>query len=212
MKYIYLFFFLYLSHSLTAQNSDLNFEEIKTNVQNAESRFFYEKMVYRFQFDPMLLDSVQMKHLYYGKNFTKYKIDPLSLDKLDFIHDIRSADTAKSIRQGNNLLSKDPTDLEVLALMLQIYSRESDPESDYGYRATQLKRLLETIVKNKTSDEKNQNFTVMSVGDEYVLAGFLQINLQSYRRSSINGKNATTDIWKKGKKRINFRVMYDSLD
>ena len=206
MKYLYILIlplFFSISH---AQKSKINFGEIKKEVQDSTSKYFYERLVYRFQYDPAVLDSAEIKHLYYGKFFTKNKLNPLSKEKLDFIDEFHK-NSPDIIPIANTLLFKDPADMEVLAVLLQIYSKQTEDSEEFGLRAMQLRRLLENVLRTSSQEEDSNYFTVMSVPDEYVLAGFLKINLQTYKRTSTTVKDAILDQWKDGKKKVTFRVM-----
>ncbi|SFH83580.1 DUF4919 domain-containing protein [Halpernia frigidisoli] len=210
MKNFYIFLFFLIFSNSFAQKSTINFDDIKTNVNDSASKYFYDRLVYRFQYDPTMLDSLEMKHLYYGKFYSKYKSAPLNVDKLNFVKSFKKASLTENVKAADALLFKDPTDLEVLAILLQVYSRESEEAADFGLRAMQLKLLIETILKSGTNDNENLEFTVMSIPDEYVLAGFLKVNLQTYRRSSKMAEDATYDRWKDGKKQLIFKVMQDN--
>ncbi|WP_417430442.1 DUF4919 domain-containing protein [Halpernia sp.] len=209
MKNFYLLLFCFFSLAFKAQKDKINFEEIKTNVQDSTSKYFYERIVFRFQYDPTLLDSLEMKHLYYGKFYSKYKRDGFNFDKFDFVKNFRSRDSEENIKKADQLLYKDPTDLEVLAIVLQVFSKENSDNREFGLRAMQLRRLLETILKSGSGEDENSAFTVMSVSDEFVLAGFLKINLHTFKRASKMTKDATFDRWKDGKKMLIFRIMKD---
>ena len=209
MKFPCFLIFLLFSASFSAQKNNINFGEIKTKVKDSSSKYFYERLVYRFRYNPSMLDSLEMKHLYYGKFNSQYKSNPFNFEKVNFIKNFKTADAAANLIIGNGLLYKDPTDLEVLAIMLQIYSKGKDDNEDFGLRAMQLRRLLETILKSGSLAEKNLAFTVMSVPDEYVLAGFLKINLNNYKRESKLESDATFDRWKYGKSYLVFKVMED---
>lgn len=210
MKLFYFFFFLLVSSSAFSQKSNINFDEIKNEVQDSGSKYFYERLVFRFRYDPTVLDSLEMKHLYYGKFYTNYKGDPLSKEKSNFVKNFKQNNPTENIKIANDLLYKDPTDLEVLAIMLQVFTNQNEDSEEFGFRAMQLRRLIETILKSGSSEEQNLAFTVMSVPDEYVLAGFLKINLQNYKRDSKMTKDATFDRWKDGKKYLIFKVMHDA--
>lgn len=209
MKYFFLLFF-FLSFSIAfSQKSKINFAEIKKEVQDSTSKYYHERLVFRFQYDPNILDSLEIKNLYYGKFYSKSKNALLLSEKADFIDSFKKNNTENTLALGKTLLVKDPTDLEVLALLLRVYSKENADDADFGLRATQLKRLLQNIIQYREEDGKNDIFTVMSIADEYVLAGFLNIDLRQYKRTSKANKNSISDIWKNGRKKITFVVIQD---
>lgn len=209
MKYLYILIFALLFNFTPAQKSRINLAEIKTNVQDSTSKYFHERLVYRFQYDPNILDSLEMKNLYYGKNFAKKKKSLLFTEKAAFIDSFKKNNPEETLSLGKSILLKDPTDLEVLALLLRVYSKQNAEDEDFGLRAAQLKRLLQNIIQYREEDGKSDVFTVMSVADEYVLAGFLEIDLREYKRTSKVNKNFISDIWKNGRKKITFAVIDD---
>lgn len=209
MKTYFALFYIFISTTVYSQNSTLDFNEIKTNVQDSTSKYFYEKLVYRFQYDPTIMDSLEIKHLYYGKFFSVYNGKPFSKEKLDFIDKFQNDSLQETLIAGNAILRNDPTDIETLAIMLQIYSKNEDESGDFGFRAMQLKRLLQNIKDLGVFSDEEQQYTVMSIADEYVFAGFLKIDLRKYKRISKAKNDSTLDEWKSGRKKIIFRVMHN---
>ncbi|MGS0747537.1 hypothetical protein [Halpernia sp. GG3] len=72
-----------------------------------------------------------------------------------------------------------------------------------------MRKLIETILKSGSTEDQTLAFTVMSISDEYVLAGFLKIDLNSYKRASEMSDDANFDQWRDGKKYLIFKVMND---
>ncbi|MGS0747536.1 DUF4919 domain-containing protein [Halpernia sp. GG3] len=132
MKVFHFLFFCLIFSATSAQKSNLNFKEIKTSLQDPNSKYFYERLVFRFRYDPTMLDSLEMKHLYYGKFYSKYKSGSLNMDKINFVKNFKSKEAAENIKIANNLLFKDPTDLEVLAILLQVYTNQNEDTVDFG--------------------------------------------------------------------------------
>jgi|GEM_PF-6231916 len=63
--------FLLFSFFVWGQNID--FDSIKVNVQNENSLLYYEKLLYKFKFDPASMSDEELKNLYYGKNSQNIK-------------------------------------------------------------------------------------------------------------------------------------------
>lgn len=208
MKTIYFLLFFCLSSISFSQNL-IDLEEIKKSVTDSTSNYYYEKLVYKFGFDPSAMDSLEIKHLYYGKFYGKYKMSDFDKEKFEFTDLIRDKKFKKAIPIGERLLKKDPTKLEVLGFMVQAYEAEDKENRQLPLRGIQFHRLLNTIIENGKQDKNEKFFTVMSIADEYIVSGILGIDLYNFRRSSQIGKLGVTDLWKNGNKKLSFQVIYD---
>ena len=74
MKKIFLSFLLLIFSQLSFSQDIPNLKEIKKNVTDANSPFFYEKLVYQFNFNPGNMNAKEAEHLYYGKTYANYKV------------------------------------------------------------------------------------------------------------------------------------------
>ena len=202
-------FFLLLFGVLAFSQSKINFDEIKKNVTDSNSPYYYEKLVEKFRFSPLSVDSLEAEHLYYGKHYSKYKTSDFSSEMADFRKLIQKKSSQKAIEVGEKLLNQDPTNLEVLALILNAYDRNED-QKKMEIAGLQLKTLIENaIIKNSYGSDDDKTFTVMSVADEYALAALLNVNLQNFQRSSKMNKEGVADVWSNKKNKITFNVVYD---
>ncbi|MEC5394649.1 DUF4919 domain-containing protein [Bergeyella sp. RCAD1439] len=208
-------FFILLGIWLGAQSHKaIDFDGIRKAVTDSASTYFYERMLYRFQFNPTAIDSLEAKHLYYGRSFSGSRSSAVS-DKFEFIEWMRKGAYDKAIEEGERLVYDNPTDLELLGLLTHAYSQK-DPESkNHALRGLQFSKLVETVIKNGSTAKDSASYTIMTLGDQYVLAGIMQKDLSLYQRSSKPWRYGMTDTWKRnaGKEKLIFHVVYpDFLD
>lgn len=208
MKAIFTFLFLNVWILGFSQKGFVSVGEINRKVSDTASQYYYERLVYRFNFDPMTLDSLEMKHLYYGKNLNT-NISGLISNRFKFLDSFKSGDCKNTILEGKKILAVDPANLEVLGLMLNCYSQEESYVQDYGLRGVQFRRIIDTILQNGRQENNEKKFTVMNIPDEYIIANILQIDLQGYKRTSEFNEKGALDTWKSGKNKLHFLVIYD---
>ncbi|MBV8328015.1 DUF4919 domain-containing protein [Chryseobacterium sp.] len=201
---IYIIILSFFSAWSQAQN--INLDSIKINVQNENSEFYYEKLIYKFKFDPTSLSDEEVKNLYYGKNFSKYRTYFFDPDYLDFMKSISQKNWKKTINYGEKYLVKDPTNTEVLTYILLAYEKKDKEAPNYGLYAAQSKTLLNYIMQNGDGKTKETAFKVNSVGEVYLIAGILGKNIRTFKRTSTMQKDGTIDEFSKGDEKIYFKV------
>lgn len=211
-KYWLISFFAVFSILINAQNIP-NLEEIKKNVNDSSSPYFYEKLVYQFNFNPGDINSEEASHLYYGKTYAKYKV-PFSkveeISRADLNDLIKSEKYDEAIAEGEKMVRNSPADIEVLGLLMYSLLQTDEDQEDLKYlRGFQFQKLIDVIIKSKSGTEKMPLYTVTSIPDEYVIAGILKIDLKKYRRKTTFNNIGALDEWKKGKERISFQVVYE---
>ena len=213
MKKYWLFLFIpFFFGEIGAQNVP-DLKEIKKNVIDTSSPYFYEKLVYQFNFNPGNITLSEAEHLYYGKAFAKYKI-PFSTEKeitrAELNDLIKSRKFVESISEGEKIVRSSPADLEILGLLMYSFLNENKGNRDLAYlRGFQFHKLLAAVLKNKAGTEKNPLYTVTSIPDEFVIAGILNLDLKKFRKKTTYNKIGALDVWKNGKDRISFQVVFE---
>jgi hypothetical protein len=176
------------------------------NVQNENSNLYYEKLIYKFKFNPTSMSDEEVKNLYYGKKFSKYKTKFFDTDYLEFTKNMAKRNMKKAIVYGEKYLEKDPTNPEILAYM-EIASRKKDKDSkNHILYALQTKTLLDCILKSGDGKSKETAIIVNSIGEEYFIASVLGKNIRTFQRTSILQKDGTIDGFSKGDDSIYFKV------
>ncbi|WP_160136059.1 DUF4919 domain-containing protein [Chryseobacterium sp. c4a] len=201
--------FSLFSFCIFGQN--INLDSIKVNVQNENSDFYYEKLIYKFKFDPTTLSDEEVKNLYYGKKFSKYKPSFFDTDYLDFTKSLSQGNLKKAIISGEKYLEKDPTNPEVLAYMEMAYKKKDKESKNILLYSLQAKTIVDCILKNGDGKTEATAFKVNSIGEEYFIASILGKNIRTFKRSTMLQKTGTIDVFSKGKETIYFMV-YEDLD
>lgn len=193
--------------SLILKSQSINLDSIKQNVQNENSNLFYEKLIYKFKFDPTSMSDDEVKNLYYGKNFSKYKTSFFDTDYLDFTKSFARGSMKKAIFYGEKYLEKDPTNSEVLTYMEIAFNKKDRESKKHILYSLQAKTLLNCILKSGDGKTKETAIKVNSVGEEYLIANILGKNIKGYKRSSIMQKDGVIDGFTKGNDAIYFKVL-----
>lgn len=198
---------LFSCFSLILKSQIINLDSIKQNVQNENSNLFYEKLIYKFKFDPTSMSDDEVKNLYYGKNFSKYKTSLFDTDYLDFTQSFARGSFKKAIISGEKYLEKDPTNSEVLTCMEIAFNKKDKESKKHILYSLQSKTLLNCILKSGDGKTKETAIKVSSVGEEYLIANILGKNIKDYKRSSIMQKDGVIDGFTKRNDAIYFKVL-----
>ena len=213
MKKYSLFLFISFFSILNFAQNIPDLKEIKKNVTDVSSPFFYEKLVYQFNFNPGNTTAIEAEHLYYGKAFANYKL-PFSnqkeISRAELNDLIREKKFEESIAEGEIIVRNSPADLEILGLLMYSFLQDKNDNQELAYlRGYQFHKLLDAVLKSRSGTEKNPLYTVTSIPDEYVIAGILKLDLKKFRRKTTYNSIGALDVWKKGKDKISFQVVFE---
>ncbi|WEK68937.1 MAG: DUF4919 domain-containing protein [Candidatus Chryseobacterium colombiense] len=205
MKYIFLLYCFLFSVSGFSQKSKIDFKNIEKNSKDPKSPYNYEKLIFKFQGLPKSTDSIEAQYLYYGRNFR----DIISTEDERFkslAEAFKNKDWENSISLGKTLYYKDPTNLDVLLILLRSYDAKQDA-NNFVYHLSQF-RLLADAMKN-SGDGKTEKtaYNVNTIGDEYILLNMLNIG-PDYTRTSKEVKDGMLDLWEKDDNKIYIKVLH----
>lgn len=202
------FFLLLLLFSVFgfSQKSKLDFKSIEKNLTNSQSPYNYDKLIFKYKAYPKSLDSIEAQHLYYGRNFKKDKVSTSDEEFKDLATAFKNKNFEECIKQGKVLYDKDPTNLDVLLILLRAYDDKKDA-NNFPHHLSQLRLLTDAIKASGDGKSEKTAYQVNSVGDEYILLNMLNVG-QDYARSSKLGKDGMFDIWEKGSNTIYIKVLY----
>ncbi|GAB0154925.1 hypothetical protein CHRYSEOSP005_01850 [Chryseobacterium sp. Alg-005] len=202
------FFLLFLLFSVFgfSQKSKLDFKSIEKNLTNAQSPYHYDKLIFKYKGYPKSLDSIEAQYLYYGRNFRKDKISTSDDVFKSLAESFKAKNFEECIRQGKILYDKDPTNLDVLLILLRAYDDKKDA-SNFSHHLSQLRLLTDAIKSSGDGKSEKTAYQVNSVGDEYILLNMLNIG-QDYTRGSKPAKDGMFDIWEKDNNTIYIKVLY----
>lgn len=202
------FFLLFLLFSVFgfSQKSKLDFKNIEKNLENSQSPYHYHKLIFKYKGYPKSLDSIEAQHLYYGRNFKNDKVSTSDEAFKSLAEAFKTKNFEECIKQGRVLYDKDPTNLDILLILLRAYDDKKDA-GNFSHHLSQLRLLTDAIKSSGDGKSEKTAYQVNSVGDEYILLNMLNIG-QDYTRGSKPGKDGMFDIWKKDNNTIYIKVLY----
>lgn len=202
----YLFFLLLVPFLGFSQKAKLDFREIEKNLNNAESTYNYDKLIFKFKGYPRSLDSLEARHLYYGRNFREDKVSTSDPDFRDLAESFQEGDFEECIVKGKLLYAKDPTNLDIILILLRAYEQTQKKE-DFLHHLTQLRLLTNAIRTSGDGKSEKTAFVVNSVGDEYIFLNILNVG-KDFSRHSKPHKDSMIDVWTKDSNTIYIKVLY----
>lgn len=206
MKYYFFLLLLLISGCGFGQQTKTSFKAIEKNLKSDKSPYHYEKLIFKYKAYPKSLDTVEAQHLYYGRNFRKDLVSTTDDDFKTLAEAFKSGNFDECIRQGEILYNRDPTNLDILLILMQAYDSKKDGKN-FIHHLDQF-RLLTDAVKSSGDGKSEKNpFLVNSVGDEYILLNILNIG-KEYTRGSKSLKDGILDIWEKDITKVYIKVLY----
>ncbi|AZA52836.1 DUF4919 domain-containing protein [Chryseobacterium sp. G0201] len=206
MKYHFFLLLLFVSVFGFSQKSKIDFKSIEKNLTNAQSPYNYEKLIFKYKGYPKSLDSIEAQYLYYGRNFKKDKISTSDDDFKKLAEAFKDKNFEECIKLGKVLYDKDPTNLDVLLILLRAYDSQKDG-SNFSHHLGQFRLLADAMKASGDGKSEKTAYAVNSVGDEYILLNMLNIG-QDYTRGSKALKDGMMDIWEKEDNKIYIKVLY----
>lgn len=209
MNYKILVFLLVIPFFAYGQKTKLDLKSIEKNLKNSSSPYNYEKLIFKFKGLPKSLDSVEAQHLYYGRNFIKDKVSQTGDEFKSLAEAFKNNNFADCIRLGKIIYNKDPTNLDVILILLRAYDQTKDV-SNFTHHISQLRLLTDAIKNSGDGKSEKTAYKVNSVGDEYIFLNVMNIG-QDYTRGSRPLKDGVIDVWEKGDSKIYIKVLYLDL-
>ncbi|MBK1894637.1 DUF4919 domain-containing protein [Chryseobacterium paridis] len=206
MKYYIFLLSLFVSVLGFSQKSRIDFKSIEKNLKNSESQYNYDKLIFKYKGIPKSLDSIEAQYLYYGRNFEDNKLTTSDEDFKSMAEAFKNNNFEDCIRIGKILYGKDPTNLDVLLILLRAYDYKKDI-SNFTHHLAQLRLLADAIKSSGDGKSEKTAFQVNSVGDEYIFLNILNLG-EGYTKSSKTVKDGIIDVWEKENNKIYIKVLY----
>jgi len=209
MKYHFFLLFVLFSVFGFSQKSKIDLKDIEKSLKKKDSPYNYEKLIFKYKGYPKSLDSIEAQYLYYGRNFRDDKIST-SDDRFKSLADaFKESNFEECITQGKILYDKDPTNLDVLLVLLRAYDSKKDG-SNFIHHLNQFRSLTEGMKNSGDGTSEKTAYLVNSVGDEYILLNILNIG-KEYVRGSRSGKDGMFDVWEKDGHQLFIKILYLDL-
>ncbi len=209
MNRIFLFLFLLISVFGFSQKSKIDLDKIKKEITDKESDYFYEKMVFKFQALSKSIDSLEAQNLYYGRLFLDKTVSTSDDDFKKILKDFNKQKYDETVAKTKNLLSKDPTNLDLLMIMLQCYDKQKDIKN-FSYYYGQFQLLTRAILDSGDGRNEESAYLVNSVGDEYILLNVIRFPMEA-KRSSQPTEGGMFDIWENNNTKTYIKVIYNDF-
>lgn len=206
MKYHFFLFLLLVSVFSFGQKSNIDLKTIRKDLKNEKSPYNYDKLIFKYKAYPKSLDTIESQHLYYGRNFREDKVSTLDDDFKLLAEAFKNGDFEECIRQGKILYEKDPTNLDILLILMRAYDSKKEG-SNFIHHLNQFRTLTDAVRSSGDGKSEKTAYLVNSVGDEYILLNILNLG-QEYTRGSKPSRDGMLDIWQKDNNTIYIKVLY----
>ncbi|WP_223608510.1 DUF4919 domain-containing protein [Chryseobacterium sp. OSA05B] len=205
------FFLLFVLFSVFgfSQKSKVDLKDIEKSLKKKDSPYNYEKLIFKYKGYPKSLDSIEAQYLYYGRNFRDDKVSTSDEQFKSLADAFKESNFDECIKQGKILYDKDPTNLDVLLVLLRAYDSKKDG-SNFIHHLNQFRSLTESIKNSGDGTSEKTAYLVNSVGDEYILLNILNIG-KEYVRGSKPTKEGMFDIWEKDGHQLFIKILYLDL-
>lgn len=206
MKYCFFLLLIFTSVFGFSQKLKTDLKTIEKDLKNEKSAYNYEKFIFKYKAYPRSLDTIEARYLYYGRNFIKNPVLTTDPDFKSLTEAFKSNNYQDCIRQGKILYDKDPTNLDILLILLKAYDYQKDGDN-FMYHLSQFRALTDGMKSSGDGKTEKTPYLVNSVGDEYILLNILNIG-QDYTRGSKSVRDGILDIWEKDNNKVYIKVLY----
>ncbi len=206
MKYYFSLLFVVFSVFGFSQKSKVDLKAIEKSLSRSDSPYNYDKLIFKYKGYPKSLDSIESQYLYYGRNFRKDKISTSDEGFKNLAEAFKQGNFTDCIKQGKALYDKDPTNLDILLILLRAYDSLKDG-NNFLHHLNQFRSLTDGIKSSGDGKSEKTAYLVNSVGDEYILLNILNIG-QDYNRNSMAVKDGMIDVWGKGDRQVYIKILY----
>ncbi|WP_312991459.1 DUF4919 domain-containing protein [Chryseobacterium flavum] len=209
MKYYFFLLFILFSVFGFSQKSKIDLKAIEKSLKSSDSPYNYEKLIFKYKGVPRSLDSIESQYLYYGRNFRNDRVYTSDDSFKNLAEAFKENKFEECIRQGKAMYDKDPTNLDILLILLRSYDSLKDG-NNFMHHLSQFRSLTDGIKSSGDGKTEKTAYLVNSVGDEYILLNILNIG-QDYTRGSKPSKDGMFDIWDKDGVKTYIKVLYLDL-
>ncbi len=206
MNFRIVFFLLILPFFGLSQKTKFDLKSIEKNLTNPKSVYNYDRLIFKYKGLPKSIDSTEAEHLYYGRNFRKDLVSQSGDDFKELADAFKSNNFTECIRLGKVLYAKDPTNLDVILILLRAYDQTKDI-GNFSHHIAQLRLLTDAIKNSGDGKSEKTAYKVNNVGDEYIFLNVMNVG-QGYTRASKTLKDGIIDVWEKEDIKIYIKVLY----
>ncbi len=200
MKLMVFVLFTFTNTLFGQKISNIDFDQIKQNIEDSSTIYFYPKLIQRFhQLDTTLTEN-DFRHLYYGSVFLE-NYNPYSRDKNEekFNSLYNDEKYKKAIEFGENSLKEIPVNLNVLFRLMVCYHVTGDKITAKKYGRLYY-GLLNEIYESGDGKSIITAYVVIKINDEYQI--LKDLKLQSRGQALLSGPTDRLSIDTEDQKEI----------
>lgn len=179
--------------------------KISNNLKDPKSLFFKDRLIFKYKMMPKSLDSIEAKHLYYGRNFITDKVSTSSEAFMKLADSFKNGQFENCIKMGKILYNQDPTNLDVIVIILRSYDAQKDA-NNFSHYISQLRLLTGAIHDSGDGNTEKTAYVVNNVDDEYIFLNILNVG-RDFSRKTRTLSDGTMDVWEKDNKRIFIKIL-----
>ncbi|HPH17066.1 MAG TPA: DUF4919 domain-containing protein [Bacteroidales bacterium] len=174
LSVIFLCFVMHWGYS--QKTSNIDFDAIKTQVQDSTSATYYPLLLERMLQLDSTLTSHELQLLYYGNVFYS-KYSPYGRGEYEdkCFEAYKKKDFAEAIRNGELEFKENPVNVKVLKLLLLSHHKNADSVMAKKY-AKLFFGILDEIYKSGDGKSIATAYVVLKVADEYVILSDLGLS------------------------------------
>ena len=180
-----IFLLLFNGISFAQQELNINFDEIKSKVENVNSETYYPKLLKRFNEFDTTLTLEENSLIYYGFSFQEnYLKNKPKEDQLETLSNNKEYE--KLVIECQNMLEKNPVSLEANNKMGYALFKLGKPETEWKKYQKRYREFRKVISLSGNGLSCESAFKVIYVSDEYnMIYDYFEISKIS--RQSLSG-------------------------
>lgn len=202
-KFLLILFPLLIGVKINSLAQSLNFDKIRTEVNDSGSNQYYPFLLSKFNQSLSELNEIDFLHLYFGKQYY-IKYNP-KFDK-EYLNCIQNSSVKKKTIACSKALINDPTNLELLSA---VYN-QTQSIKEKELLKSKFSSLWKVVKSYGNGKSRETPYVVNSVGEIYTISStLLDIDLIKYQRTSTSVKGGTIDKFYTKKDSLFFKVIYN---
>ena len=149
-----------------------NYLQIKTNIRNEKSEYYYPDLLSRYKLNDFTLTQEDYVHLYFGYSFTEGFNPDLNCSCQEILlsyyqkEELNNSDCDSIIKYASICINENPFDIRQLNMLGYAYHLKGE-ESKAEEWAIKTQNIIGTILSTGTGQTKKDAIYVISVSHEY---------------------------------------------
>jgi hypothetical protein len=174
----------FVTFSQTQEFQAPNYEQIKKDIEDPNSSYYYSKLIDRFNAFDTTLTLEESRHLYFGYIFQK-EYSPYGISLLDKVFNeilkkdsLLAADYDKLISLGGQMIKEFPFSLRTIDILAYIYHTKGNDEMA-NKLAFKYQTTINAILSSGNGKTCETGFHVITVSHEYAITQLFRLSVTS---------------------------------